>query len=49
LPVAPEGEGFVAASELAALKARQTASEDELASLRMLVDRLYAELDIKRS
>ena len=44
--VAPED--FVAASELAALKAQQAAMRAELAALRELVDRLYGELGIAR-
>jgi uncharacterized protein len=42
-------EDFVAASELAALKAQQAAMQAELASLRELVERLYGELGIARS
>jgi uncharacterized protein len=42
-------EDFVAASELAALKAQQAAMQAELASLRQLVERLYGELGIARS
>jgi hypothetical protein len=41
-------EEFVAASELAALKARQAAMQAEIEALRALVDRLYAELGISR-
>ena len=44
--IAPED--FVAASELAALKAQQAAMRAELAALRELVDRLYGELGIAR-
>lgn len=40
------GEDFVAASELAALKARQAEMQSELDGLRALVDRLYAELGV---
>jgi uncharacterized protein len=47
MPVALEGEAIVPASELAALKARLSATEAELARLRALVDRLYGELDVK--
>jgi len=48
MPVAPSGEDFVATSELAALKAQQTAMRAELDTLRALVDRLYAELGVER-
>jgi uncharacterized protein len=41
-------EDFVAASELASLKAQQAAMQTELAELRGLVDRLYSELGIAR-
>ncbi|WP_280150526.1 YceH family protein [Piscinibacter sp. XHJ-5] len=41
-------EDFVAASELASLKAQQAATQAELAALRALVDRLYSELGIAR-
>lgn len=41
-------EDFVAASELASLKAQQAAMQAELAALRSLVDRLYTELGITR-
>jgi uncharacterized protein YceH (UPF0502 family) len=47
-PVASDGEAIVPASELAALKARIATAEGELDRLRGLVDRLYAELDIRR-
>jgi uncharacterized protein YceH (UPF0502 family) len=47
LPVASESEAIVPASELAALKARLAATEAELGRLRVLVDRLYAELDVR--
>jgi len=47
LPVASESEAIVAASELAAVKARLAATEAEAGRLRALVDRLYAELDIR--
>lgn len=49
LPVASEGETFVAAGELATLKLRQTQLEAETASLRTLVERLYAELGVSRT
>jgi uncharacterized protein YceH (UPF0502 family) len=45
----PAGEDFVAASELASLKARQAAMQTELDELRGLVGRLCAELGIDRS
>jgi uncharacterized protein YceH (UPF0502 family) len=48
LPVAGDAESFVAAGELAALKARQTRAEADIAALRSLVDRLYAELGVPR-
>ncbi len=48
LPAASDGEGFVASGELAALKARQASVEAEVAVLRSLVDRLYAELGVSR-
>lgn len=41
-------EDFVAASELASLKAQQAAMQAELAALGALVDRLYTELGITR-
>jgi uncharacterized protein YceH (UPF0502 family) len=49
LPVAPAGEDFVAATEIAALKAQQAALRGELEQLRALVERLYAELGVARS
>ena len=49
LPVASEGETFVAAGELATLKLRQTQLEAETAALRTLVERLYAELGVSRT
>ena len=49
LPVASDDADFVATSELAAMKANQAAMQDELQSLRALVDRLYAELGIARA
>jgi uncharacterized protein len=42
------GEDFVATSELAALKAQQAALRAEVADLRVLVERLYAELGVVR-
>jgi len=49
MPVATESADFVAASEIAALKAQQGAMQAELNELRGLVDRLYAELGVARS
>jgi uncharacterized protein len=48
-PVAPSGEDFVATSELAALKAQQAALLAEVVQLRLMVERLYAELGVARS
>ncbi|HEV8237702.1 MAG TPA: YceH family protein [Gemmatimonadaceae bacterium] len=47
LPVASESEAIVPASELAAVKARLSATEAEIGRLRALVDRLYTELDVR--
>jgi len=49
LPVASDSADFVAASEIAALKAQQGAMQAELTELRALVDRLYAELGVTRN
>ncbi len=49
LPVASDGEDFVPSSELAALKLRQANAEAEIAALRSLVERLYAELGVSRA
>ena len=49
MPVATDSADFVAASEIAALKAQQGAMQAELNELRGLVDRLYAELGVARS
>lgn len=46
LPVAADDQTFVPATELAALKARLTLSEAELARLRSVVERVCAELGI---
>ena len=46
---ASDDEDFVAVSELAALKARVSAAESEIAALRSQLDRVCAELDIPRS
>jgi uncharacterized protein YceH (UPF0502 family) len=48
MPVATDSADFVAASEIAALKAQQGAMQAELSELRALVDRLYAELGVTR-
>ena len=49
MPVATDSADFVAASEIAALKAQQGAMQTELAQLRALVERLYAEIGVARS
>jgi len=49
MPVATDSADFVAASEIAALKAQQGAMQAELSELRALVDRLYAELGVNRN
>jgi len=49
MPVATDSADFVAASEIAALKAQQGAMRSELDDLRGLVERLYAELGVARS
>ena len=46
---AVEPEDFVASTELAALKFQQAAMQAELAELRRLVERLYADLGIARA
>jgi uncharacterized protein YceH (UPF0502 family) len=48
LAMPPDAGDFVAASELAALKARQSAMQAEIDTLRALVERLYAELGVTR-
>jgi uncharacterized protein len=48
LPAGIEAEDFVSASELAAIKAQQSAMQRELAELRALVERLYADLGVAR-
>ena len=48
MPVAAQSDDFVAASELAAMQARQAAMQTELGELRSLVERLYAELGVAR-
>jgi uncharacterized protein YceH (UPF0502 family) len=47
LPVAADDESIVATSELAALKARLAAAENEVARLGALVERLCRELDVR--
>jgi uncharacterized protein YceH (UPF0502 family) len=47
LPAAADGDGIVPASELAALKSRLSATEEELMRLRGIVERLCSELDIR--
>ena len=49
MPVAADSADFVAASEIAALKAQQGAMQTELAELRDLVERLCAELGMART
>lgn len=49
LPVATHSDDFVAASELAALKSQQAALQGEVAQLRTLVERLYAELGVSKN
>jgi uncharacterized protein YceH (UPF0502 family) len=49
LQLAAESEDFVAAGELAALKANQHAMQEQIDALREQVERLYAELGIARS
>ena len=48
MPVGVLAEDFVAASELAALKAHQGVMQAEIDELRSLVDRLYVELGVVR-
>ncbi len=48
LPAAPADEDYVATSELAALKAQQTALRGEVDELRSLVERLYRELGVAK-
>ncbi len=48
MPASADSEDFVAASELAALKSRQSAMESEISELRGLIDRLYAELGVNK-
>lgn len=46
MPVATDSDGFVATTELAALKAQQAVMQAELVELRGLVNRLCAELGV---
>ncbi|MFT3955447.1 MAG: YceH family protein [Piscinibacter sp.] len=48
LPAAAAGEDIVASSEIAALKARQDLLQGEVDDLRVLVERLYAELGVAK-
>jgi uncharacterized protein YceH (UPF0502 family) len=48
MPVATDSADFVAASEIAALKAQHGAMQAEVTELRALVERLYAELGVTR-
>ena len=48
MPVASDGDGFVASGEIAAMKLQQSALRVELDELRSLVERLYAELGVAR-
>jgi uncharacterized protein YceH (UPF0502 family) len=49
MPVPTDSADFVAAGEIAALKAQQRAMQAELTELRGLVDRLYGELGVART
>ena len=49
MPVASGRDDLVATSEIAALKVHQAALQGEVAELRALVERLYAELGVTRS
>ncbi len=46
MPVASDGDGFVASGEIAALKSQQAKLRADLDELRGLVERLYAELGV---
>jgi uncharacterized protein len=48
MPVASDSDDFIAASEIAALKAGQTTMQASIDDLRGLVERLYAELGVAR-
>jgi uncharacterized protein len=49
MPVASDSADFVAVSEIAALKAQQSAMQAEIQELRGLVEQLYAELGVART
>jgi uncharacterized protein len=49
MPVASDSADFVAVSEIAAVKAQQSAMQAEIQELRGLVERLYAELGVART
>jgi uncharacterized protein YceH (UPF0502 family) len=49
MPTATDSSDFVATSEVAALKTHQAAMQIEIAELRSLVERLYAELGVTRN
>jgi uncharacterized protein len=49
MPVASDSADFVAVSEIAAVKAQQSAMQAEIQALRGLVERLYAELGVART
>ena len=49
MPVASDSADFVAASEIAAVKAQQGAMQAEIQALRGLIERLYAELGVARN
>ncbi len=49
MPVASDSADFVAVSEIAAIKAQQSAMQAEIQELRGLVERLYAELGVART
>lgn len=48
LPVAAAGDDVIGSSEIAALRSRQDALQAEVAELRALVERLYAELGVAK-
>ena len=48
MPLASDSDDFVAASEIAALKAQHGAMQGELTELRGLIERLYTELGVAR-
>ena len=49
MPVAPHADDFVAAGELAAMKANQATMQAELMALRALIERLYVEFGVPRN